>query len=165
MVRLTERSSQVPRLGPSATILLGLAAGGCSLSEAPILHPDGPVTLIARNLMFQAFWIMMIVAIPVFALTMFFAWRYRASSTQARYERDWTSGWVDPAPGPSRRSSSSSPRSSVEPFVAHVRPTRDRPRKIVLFQEPTSHRTEDFCNRLQRRRSPPTIRLLRNPRI
>ncbi len=34
---------------------------------------------------------MMTVVIPVFAMTFWFAWRYRASNERSRYELDWTS--------------------------------------------------------------------------
>lgn len=48
-----------------------------------------------RDALFRAFLIMMIVVLPVFVMTAWFAWRYRASNVHARYQRDWNSGWVD----------------------------------------------------------------------
>jgi cytochrome o ubiquinol oxidase subunit 2 len=71
------------------------AVGETALAQAPILHPAGPVALAERDVLFRAFLIMMIVVIPVFVLTFWFAWRYRASNPHGRYQRDWNSGLVD----------------------------------------------------------------------
>jgi cytochrome o ubiquinol oxidase subunit 2 len=80
-----------------AGIAIGLAvlAGGCGLTQAPILDPKGPIALAERDILFRALAIMMIVVVPVFAMTLWFAWRYRASNKRARYEPDWTSAKVD----------------------------------------------------------------------
>lgn len=78
-----------------AAIVLALCLGGCALSEAPILDPKGPIALAERDILFRALAIMMVVAIPVFAMTFWFAWRYRATNMAARYERDWSSTAVD----------------------------------------------------------------------
>jgi cytochrome o ubiquinol oxidase subunit 2 len=74
---------------------LGLLTAGCDLMEAPIFNPKGPIALAERNILFRALAIMMVVAVPVFAMTFWFAWRYRASNWKARYERDWESTAVD----------------------------------------------------------------------
>ena len=79
---------------PAAALGLALLAGGCTLADAPILAPAGPVALAERDILFRAFAIMMVVAVPVFVMTFWFAWRYRASG-RGRYQRDWDSGWVD----------------------------------------------------------------------
>lgn len=67
-----------------------LLAGGCDLSNAPVLDPKGPIALAERDLLFTAVVLMLIVVIPVFVMTFLFAWRYRASNTKARYTPDWT---------------------------------------------------------------------------
>jgi len=92
----------MPAGGRSRTILLlvglcgvALLLGGCSHEYAPILDPQGPIALVERNILFRAFAIMMIVVIPVFIMTFWFAWRYRASNTKARYEPNWMSDKVD----------------------------------------------------------------------
>jgi cytochrome o ubiquinol oxidase subunit 2 len=74
---------------------LALLLGGCTFENAPILFPRGAVALAERNILFRAFAIMMIVVIPVFVMTFWFAWRYRASNTKARYEPSWMSNAVD----------------------------------------------------------------------
>lgn len=63
--------------------------GGCALIHSPVLDPAGPVALAERDLLIWAFAVMMIVAIPVFAMTAWFATRYRASNTSSAYEPDW----------------------------------------------------------------------------
>jgi len=82
---------------------LALIASGCGLAEAPILDPKGPVAAAQHEILLRAFAIMMIVVVPVFAMTFWFAWRYRASNRAARYDRDWMSvradavTWIVPA--------------------------------------------------------------------
>ena len=72
-----------------------VAAVGAARAQAPILEPVGPVTEAERDVLFRAFAIMMVVVIPVFVMTFWFAWRYRASNTAARYDRDWDSRLID----------------------------------------------------------------------
>jgi len=85
--------TRIAGIGMAAFLALG--ASGCALSEAPIFDPKGPIALAERDILFRAFAIMMIVVIPVFAMTFWFAWRYRASNTAARYEPNWMSATVD----------------------------------------------------------------------
>lgn len=49
----------------------------------------GPIAEAENALMWQAFNLMLVVVVPVIVLTLFFAWRYRASDSKARYEPDW----------------------------------------------------------------------------
>ena len=51
--------------------------GGC---QAVLLSPSGDVALQQRNLMLISTALMLTIIIPVMALTVFFAWRYRASA-------------------------------------------------------------------------------------
>ncbi|GAB5375869.1 MAG: ubiquinol oxidase subunit II [Acuticoccus sp.] len=70
-------------------LLIGLLAG-CGLADAPVINPKGPIALAERNLLFNAFWIMMIVAIPVYVLAIVFTLRYRANRHgNAAYTPDW----------------------------------------------------------------------------
>ncbi|WP_422376750.1 ubiquinol oxidase subunit II [Roseibium sp.] len=86
------------RLYGVARLTLVLASGllltGCALSDAPVLNPKGPIALAERNLLFTAFWLMMIVAIPAILLTLFFAWRYRRRENGAAYTPDWEGSWT-----------------------------------------------------------------------
>lgn len=42
-----------------------------------------------RTLIITATLLMLIVVIPVIVMTLAFAWKYRASNTQAEYKPDW----------------------------------------------------------------------------
>jgi len=66
---------------------LVLALTGCS--RAVVLHPTGDVAQQQGHLIVVATLLMLIVIIPVIALTLLFAWRYRASNTGATYKPDW----------------------------------------------------------------------------
>jgi len=67
-----------------------LLVGGCDLTHTPILDPKGPIALAERNLLLTAVVLMLIVIIPVFVMTVLFAWRYRSSNGNARYTPDWS---------------------------------------------------------------------------
>ena len=54
-----------------------------------LLDPKGPVGVRELHILATAFWLMMIVAVPTIVLTLWFAWRYRASSQTARFTPDW----------------------------------------------------------------------------
>jgi cytochrome o ubiquinol oxidase subunit II len=75
---------------------LALALSGCGLAEAPVLAPKGPITLIERDLLFDAFGLMLIVVIPVFLMAAVFVWFYRPASKHDVYQPDWGySVWMD----------------------------------------------------------------------
>ncbi|MCK8784866.1 ubiquinol oxidase subunit II [Roseomonas sp. NAR14] len=69
--------------------LLALPAllGGCNLV---VLRPAGDVAQQQGDLVVISTILMLIIIVPVMALTAFFAWRYRAANTQARYEPEWS---------------------------------------------------------------------------
>ena len=66
---------------------LALLAGGCD--RAVVLNPKGPIADAERGLLIDAFTVMMIVIVPVIVMAFLFAWRYRASNRNARYEPTW----------------------------------------------------------------------------
>jgi len=70
-------------------LLSAIVLSGCALSDAPLLHPKGPIALAERDLLFTAFWLMMIVAVPAILLTLLFAWRYRSRENGAEHAPDW----------------------------------------------------------------------------
>ncbi len=53
-----------------------------------ILFPDGRIALEQRNLMLILQAIMLLVVIPVYILTYFFSWKYRAHNPQGQYDPD-----------------------------------------------------------------------------
>ncbi len=88
MVRDRYRSIKLLLLIAGAAIFLG----GCS-SQFVLLHPAGVVAEHEKNLILTAWWIMVLVALPVFVLTGWFAWHYRASNKKANYQPDWDFSW------------------------------------------------------------------------
>jgi cytochrome o ubiquinol oxidase subunit 2 len=60
--------------------------GGCN---AVVLSPSGDVAVQQRDLVVISTVLMLLIIIPVMALTVLFAWRYRQSNKTARYEPDW----------------------------------------------------------------------------
>ena len=65
------------------------------LGAFAVLNPQGSVALAERGLILHAVWLMLIVLVPVLALTFFFAWRYRAGNTKARYVPNWEHGKME----------------------------------------------------------------------
>ena len=83
-------------LQPALVLGLMLMVSGCGLSQAPVLDPKGPITLVERDLLFTAFGLMLIVVIPVFIMAFIFVWWYRPASTHDIYDPDWGySVWMD----------------------------------------------------------------------
>lgn len=54
-----------------------------------LLDPKGLIASDEKTIMLTALYLMLIVVIPVIFLTLFFAWRYRASNTKATYRPEW----------------------------------------------------------------------------
>jgi cytochrome o ubiquinol oxidase subunit II len=71
------------------TLFLLPALAALAACHAVVLSPAGEVADRQRDLLVEATVLMLVVIIPVMALTVLFAWRYRASNTQARYEPEW----------------------------------------------------------------------------
>jgi cytochrome o ubiquinol oxidase subunit 2 len=59
---------------------------GCKLVT---MDPSGDVAVQQRNLIIASTALMLLVIVPVIALTFIFAWRYRASNPDATYDPDW----------------------------------------------------------------------------
>jgi cytochrome o ubiquinol oxidase subunit 2 len=65
---------------------LALLLGGC---QAVVLSPSGSIAAEQRDLLVQSTGLMLLIIVPVMALTIFFAWHYRQSNKAATYEPDW----------------------------------------------------------------------------
>jgi cytochrome o ubiquinol oxidase subunit II len=76
----------VPALILSIITLFVLVSQG---TTAEVLTPKGPVAEAQKNLIIFAALLSLVVVVPVFALTGWIAWRYRASNKKARYTPDW----------------------------------------------------------------------------
>ncbi len=61
----------------------------------PVLDPAGAIGLAERGLMLHAVEFMLIVAIPVYLLLFFFAYRYRKGNKKAKYTPDWEHGKLE----------------------------------------------------------------------
>ncbi len=59
---------------------------GCN---AVLMSPSGDVALQQRDLIIVSTVLMLLIIVPVIALTFLFAWRYRQSNTEATYSPDW----------------------------------------------------------------------------
>jgi cytochrome o ubiquinol oxidase subunit 2 len=74
-------------------LIAGAAAAfpltGCAFGGPDGFGAAGPVSGTIRELLITAAGVMLIVVIPVYLLTIGFAWRYRASNRSARYAPDW----------------------------------------------------------------------------
>nr|WP_155258587.1 ubiquinol oxidase subunit II [Bradyrhizobium elkanii] len=60
--------------------------GGC---DFVVLAPAGDIAAQQRDLVVISTVLMLIIVLPVMALTVFFAWRYRQSNAAAPYEPEW----------------------------------------------------------------------------
>ncbi|MFK0298674.1 ubiquinol oxidase subunit II [Brevundimonas sp. NPDC090276] len=69
-------------------MLLPLLAlmSGC---KAVVLSPAGDIAAQQRDLLVWSVALMLIIVIPVMAMIVFFAWKYRESNKENRYEPDW----------------------------------------------------------------------------
>lgn len=67
----------------SAALLLS----GCQWA---VLDPKGPIGVQERSIIITATVLMLIVVVPVIALILIFAWRYRASNGKAEYRPNWS---------------------------------------------------------------------------
>lgn len=71
----------------AATLLLAPALlSGCNLV---VMNPSGDVASQQADLIVYSTVLMLIVIVPVMALTVFFAFKYRASNKAANYDPDW----------------------------------------------------------------------------
>ncbi len=75
------------RLKLLALLPLAAALGGCNFV---VLDPTGDIAAQQRDLLIVSTLLMLLIIIPVMALTAFFAWKYRASNTTATYDPDWS---------------------------------------------------------------------------
>ncbi|GEP03017.1 cytochrome ubiquinol oxidase subunit II [Methylobacterium oxalidis] len=73
-------------LGGSTALAALTLLGGCNMI---VMNPAGDVAVQQRNLIIASTALMLLVILPVIVLTFLFAWRYRASNTEATYDPDW----------------------------------------------------------------------------
>jgi len=74
------------RATPAALLVMLIAVAGCDMV---VLNPSGDVASQQADLILYSTVLMLIIILPVMALTVFFAIKYRASNKEATYEPDW----------------------------------------------------------------------------
>ncbi|HEY4250987.1 MAG TPA: ubiquinol oxidase subunit II [Roseomonas sp.] len=74
------------RLRILALLPLLAMLGACDMV---VLSPAGDIAARQRDLIIISTVLMLLIIIPVMAMTILFAWRYRQSNKDARYEPDW----------------------------------------------------------------------------
>ena len=67
-------------------ILAATPLGGCTID---LLQPTGNIARQEKTLILVALGLMLLVVVPVIALTLWFGWRYRASNPRAVYAPKW----------------------------------------------------------------------------
>jgi len=73
-------------LRAAGALLLPCILAGCG---TVVLSPSGDVALQQRNLIIMSTVLMLLIIVPVIALTLTFARRYRADNTEAVYDPEW----------------------------------------------------------------------------
>ena len=72
---------------PAAALAAATALAGCS--KAVVLNPAGDVAAHQGQLVITATLLMLVIIVPVIALTLLFAWKYRQGNTEAEYDPEW----------------------------------------------------------------------------
>jgi cytochrome o ubiquinol oxidase subunit 2 len=65
---------------------MALLLAGCNMV---VLNPSGDIAAQQGRLIVISTVLMLLIIVPVIALTLFFAWKYRQSNAEATYEPDW----------------------------------------------------------------------------
>ena len=79
----------MPFLKKLSALLMLAALGLLSGCGMVVMKPSGDVAMQQRDLILISTGLMLIIIIPVICLTLFFAYKYRASNKEASYEPDW----------------------------------------------------------------------------
>lgn len=73
----------------SGLAAMAMAAGLTGCSKAIVLHPAGDIAAQQGQMVVTATLLMLIIIVPVIALTLLFAWKYRQGNTNAEYDPEW----------------------------------------------------------------------------
>ncbi|MDD5275439.1 MAG: ubiquinol oxidase subunit II [Methylovulum sp.] len=77
-------------------IFLVIGLNGCNLNNVADLEPSGPIARSIDALFWITVALMSIILIPVFGMTAWIIWQYRASNSKAIYAPDWDSSvWLE----------------------------------------------------------------------
>lgn len=78
-----------PLRGPAWLAALAALGSLAGCSKAVVLNPAGDVASQQGQLVITATLLMLIIIVPVIALTLLFAWKYRQGNTEAEYDPEW----------------------------------------------------------------------------
>jgi len=78
-----------PQLKIVARLFALLALMGLSGCNLVVMSPSGDIARQQADLIIVSTVLMLIIIVPVIFLTLFFAWRYRGSNTNAPYDPEW----------------------------------------------------------------------------
>jgi cytochrome o ubiquinol oxidase subunit 2 len=67
-------------------VLPAILLAGCNMV---VMNPSGDIAAQQSHLIIVSTLLMLLIIVPVIALTIVFAWRYRQNNTKAAYEPDW----------------------------------------------------------------------------
>lgn len=85
------------KIALAVLILLGVAALTTlyiQKNNIAVLEPKGMIGAAESDLIITSCLLMLIVVIPVFILTWFFAWKYREGNEKARHDPDWEHNYI-----------------------------------------------------------------------
>lgn len=88
---------KLPKLGIAGTLLIVLYVIAITSviafialnNSVPILNPEGFIASQQRSLLQFAVLLMLLIIVPVFGLTIFISWKYRAGNKKAKHMPDW----------------------------------------------------------------------------
>jgi cytochrome o ubiquinol oxidase subunit 2 len=69
-----------------AAIMSALLLSGCDMV---VMNPSGDIAIQQRDLIITSTVLMLLIIVPVIALTLLFAWKYRADNDPKDYDPDW----------------------------------------------------------------------------
>jgi cytochrome o ubiquinol oxidase subunit 2 len=75
------------RLSGVLTFVVAALLSGCDMS---VLDPKGQIAADEKSLIITATLLMLVVVVPVIFLTLYFAWKYRETNTEATYTPNWS---------------------------------------------------------------------------
>ncbi|MEO5686778.1 MAG: cytochrome ubiquinol oxidase subunit II, partial [Burkholderiaceae bacterium] len=81
---------QAPSRSLLAGVLMFAAAALLSGCNMAVLDPKGQVAAGEKSLIITATLLMLLVVVPVIFMTLYFAWKYRDSNTEATYTPNWS---------------------------------------------------------------------------
>lgn len=66
------------------------------IGTVAVMVPMGEIAALERTLLVNSTLLMMVIIVPVFFVTIWIAWHYRASNKKAKYDPNWeNSGWAE----------------------------------------------------------------------